>query len=158
MGPALNRAERRLARLFLVGAALGLIWQGVEELRPPPPPVTLLRGALAPDSTGAPPLNDSTGSHVTSDVGSGENAPVDLCTAGAEELQSLPGIGPVLARRIVEWRNGKSGEWHFEDLLEVPGIGPVTLERFRSRARVGAPSAGVASDPAGGPPEGGECR
>ena len=83
---------------------------------------------------------------------------MDVRTAGAAEPESLPGIGPVLARRIVEWRSQKEGEWDFEDLLEVPGIGPVTLERFRSLARVGAPSDAIASDPAAGPPEGGECR
>ncbi len=59
--------------------------------------------------------------------------PVDINRASPEELTSLPRIGPVLARRIVEGRPYA----RLEDLLRVRGIGPATLRRLRSRASFG---------------------
>jgi hypothetical protein len=60
--------------------------------------------------------------------------PVDLDRASIEELASLPGIGPVLAARIVAARPIAS----VDALLEIRGIGPVKLAGVRPRARVGA--------------------
>lgn len=52
---------------------------------------------------------------------------VNVNTATPAQLESLPGIGPALAQRIVEGR-----PYHtIEDLLDVPGIGPATLEKLR---------------------------
>ncbi|MCA9704740.1 MAG: helix-hairpin-helix domain-containing protein, partial [Myxococcales bacterium] len=61
--------------------------------------------------------------------------PVDVNRASADELTSLPRVGPVLARRIVEGR--PYGD--LDALLRVRGIGPATLERLRSRVTVGSP-------------------
>lgn len=58
-------------------------------------------------------------------------APLDLNTASAAELEELPGIGPVLAGRIVAWRDA-NGPFPSVDVLgEVSGIGPVVLENLR---------------------------
>jgi predicted flap endonuclease-1-like 5' DNA nuclease len=58
--------------------------------------------------------------------------PVDLNHASASELESLPGIGPELARRIVEGRPYAT----VDDLNRVRGIGPARLTAVRPRARV----------------------
>ena len=58
---------------------------------------------------------------------------IDVQTASLADLRSLPGVGPVLARRIVEGRPYEDAE----ALLRVRGIGPATLARIRSRVRVG---------------------
>jgi len=58
--------------------------------------------------------------------------PVDVNHASAEELASLPGVGPAVAGRIVEGRPYET----VDDLQRVSGIGPVKLERLRTRARV----------------------
>jgi competence ComEA-like helix-hairpin-helix protein len=62
---------------------------------------------------------------------------LDLNRAGPLELESLPGIGPALAQRIVEHRARIGRFGRVEDLLEVSGIGPATLERLRPLVRVG---------------------
>lgn len=60
---------------------------------------------------------------------------LDLNQAGAPELEALPGIGPVLARRIVETRKQIGRYDTPEDLLRVRGVGPRLLERIRPRIR-----------------------
>lgn len=58
---------------------------------------------------------------------------LDLNAADPPALEQLPGIGPVLARRIVAHRD-RHGPFHrLEDLLQVEGIGPRLLDRLRER-------------------------
>ncbi|WP_324651234.1 ComEA family DNA-binding protein [Georgenia sp. H159] len=66
----------------------------------------------------------------------GEAGVVDLNTADLSALDTLPGVGPAIAQRILEWRE-TNGPFHsVDELLEVSGIGPTTLERVRERVRV----------------------
>lgn len=60
-------------------------------------------------------------------------ARVNINTADAEALTRLPGIGPVLADRIVADRDSAGPYRTADDLLRVRGIGPATLERLRTR-------------------------
>ena len=62
--------------------------------------------------------------------------PININTAGASELEALPGIGPALAARIVEYRDGHGPFASVDDLTDVPGIGPAKLEALRSQATV----------------------
>lgn len=75
------------------------------------------------------------GRPLTAPIGDGEGGrtrPVDLNRADAAELQRLPGIGPALARRVLEERRRLGGRFRSAgELLEVRGIGPATLERIR---------------------------
>ncbi|MDM7460826.1 MAG: helix-hairpin-helix domain-containing protein, partial [bacterium] len=57
--------------------------------------------------------------------------PIDLNTATAEQLEAIPGIGPVLAQRIVDYRHAHGRFHSVEELLEVSGIGPKRLENMR---------------------------
>lgn len=61
---------------------------------------------------------------------------VHVNTADAAALESLPGVGPVLAARIVEHRESRGVFPSVDSLMAVPGIGPAVLERIRSRVRV----------------------
>ncbi len=65
------------------------------------------------------------------DPGTTEASGVDLNRASAAELEALDGVGPVLARRIVEWRDAYGPFATVEDLLDVPGIGEAKLAGMR---------------------------
>ena len=56
---------------------------------------------------------------------------VNINTADADQLDALPGIGPVLAQRIVDWRTENGPFRSAEDLLNVEGIGRSTLENLQ---------------------------
>lgn len=61
----------------------------------------------------------------------GANALVNINTATAEELQTLPKVGPVLASSIISWREEHGGFKSIEELDQVSGIGPATMENLR---------------------------
>ncbi|HEX7188002.1 MAG TPA: helix-hairpin-helix domain-containing protein [Actinomycetes bacterium] len=59
------------------------------------------------------------------------SAPVDLNAATLEQLDGLPGIGPVLAQRILDWRTANGRFSAVDELGEVSGIGEATLADLR---------------------------
>jgi competence protein ComEA len=61
---------------------------------------------------------------------------VNLNTATAEELDALPGVGPVTAAAIVGWRDANGRFSSVEQLGEVDGIGPARLEKLRDLVHV----------------------
>jgi len=56
---------------------------------------------------------------------------VNINTADASALESLPGIGPALAQRIVDHRQANGPFSQIEDIVQVSGIGPATFEKLR---------------------------
>jgi len=110
--------------LLLVG--VGLLAAGAFVLRPEPPP------RMAPPTEPfvfsdvrviAPILRDA--------------SMVNLNVADAEELATLPGVGEVLAARIVTYREQHGPFARIDDLDAVSGIGPSLVERIRDLATVG---------------------
>jgi len=57
--------------------------------------------------------------------------PIDLNTAAAADLDALPGIGPALALRIVDYRNAHGPFQKIDDLEKVSGIGSKKLEKIK---------------------------
>jgi competence protein ComEA len=64
-------------------------------------------------------------------MAAGKPEKVDLNTASAAELENLDGVGPVLAARIVSYRDSIGRFETVEDLLDVPGIGEAKLAAIR---------------------------
>jgi len=58
-------------------------------------------------------------------------APVSLNSATLEQLEALPGIGPVLAQEILDWRAANGGFTSIDQLTQVSGIGDVTFADLR---------------------------
>ena len=61
---------------------------------------------------------------------------LNLNTATLMELETLPGIGPVLARRIIDFREKKGGFRRIEELLVIPGISERKWKMIKDRAEV----------------------
>ena len=63
---------------------------------------------------------------------------LNLNTATVAELDTLPGIGPVLARRIVEFREKRAGFRRVEEILAIEGISERIWQDLRTRVEVEA--------------------
>lgn len=136
-------SERRALLFVAAVAALGLGVRGLRAFRPPQMPGTareaLVSQMAAVDSavtrggrsrSKAPGSGSSVGS--SSSVGSAAAArgPVDLDRATEGELDALPGIGPALARRIIEDRTNSGPFGSLDALQDVRGIGPALATKL----------------------------
>jgi competence protein ComEA len=65
-----------------------------------------------------------------------KNGPIMINRATVKDFESLDGIGPVLANRIVNYRKSNGPFTAIEDLLKVPGIGQSKFAQFKEKLRV----------------------
>jgi competence ComEA-like helix-hairpin-helix protein len=136
--PAERRAAVVLALIFTLGAARDLWRAGrpvpsgdgpplrTEALAPAAPASPGARVGAPPDTSRAP-----------------RPAALDLNRATLPELETLPGIGPVLAARIAARRSRAGPFRRPEDLLTVRGVGPRLLERVRPWITTSGPPEGA---------------
>lgn len=73
------------------------------------------------------------GGGLAAAAGAGEEGPISLGTATVEQLDTIDGIGPVTAQKIVEYRDQRGGLASVDQLDQVSGIGPATMESLRAR-------------------------
>ncbi len=153
---ALTPAERRGALVVVLLLALGAghdLWRAVGS--PPAPGPGATSSALSPlrpearpaDAGGPEPLGSRPGLPP-------EAVRVDLNRASAQELEALPGIGPVLAARIVSQRERHGPFRSSEELLAVRGIGPRLFARLRPHLVVDASRMSPATAPGDSAPRG----
>jgi competence ComEA-like helix-hairpin-helix protein len=74
--------------------------------------------------------------------------PININTAGSEQLQQVPGIGPVTTQKIMQMRKSYGTFKSVDDLMAVRGIGPKRLEKMRKYLTVGKPKAANPTVPA----------
>jgi competence ComEA-like helix-hairpin-helix protein len=147
----LTPAERRVAVLVAFLLALGTCWDLWQRRTIPPPAgaaadsnaissaladpgVTVAADSLAVRS-GSDPVSVATGNEARASAARG--ATLDLNRATAEPLDDLPGIGPVLARRIVAHREAHGPFRDPRDIRAVTGIGPKLYAKIRPYLHVG---------------------
>jgi competence protein ComEA len=78
---------------------------------------------------------DDTSSDATPEPSSTEL--IDINTATAEQLDTLPGIGPTTAQKIINYRETNGPFATIEDIMNVSGIGPATFDNIQSLITVG---------------------
>lgn len=82
------------------------------------------------------------GQSCTSDGGAGAGSDpegqglVNINTANATQLTQLPGVGPAIAQKIIDYRTANGPFTSVDDLTKVPGIGAAKLAQIKSHARV----------------------
>jgi competence protein ComEA len=123
VGDALDAAGGATRRADLSAVNLARTVIDGEQVYVPRP------GEQVPAAGGGPSWSGAAG-------GGGEGGLVDVNTADAATLETLPGIGPVLAERIVAWREENGPFASVDELGDVSGVGPSVLEQLRDAARV----------------------
>jgi competence protein ComEA len=134
-----SRHQLLLLLALLAAAALGLgvrHWRAthaeletrLEQLDRQPQASEAGTAGTAPEGR-RPPKGSRSGTPIT-------EPPVDLNRASADELSRLPGVGGVLAARIVATRDARGAFASVDDLRRVSGVGRVKLERLRALVTV----------------------
>ncbi len=120
-------------RLLVCLAALAATQQSVRYLRSPTAAASQLTSAQ-PASVQLPAAQPTTSRPTAA-----PQFMVDINRAPQHELEALPEVGPGLAMRIVDSRQGQGPFRHIDDLLRVRGFGPRTLEQLRPMLLVRMP-------------------
>jgi len=120
-------ARVNLARALVDGEQLVVPRPG-EVLAPAPGPVL-------PPASGAGGAAGPSGVEAVGGQGS-DALPLDLNTADLAALDTLPGIGPVLAQRILDWRADHGRFSNIDELGEITGIGEKLMAKLRAEVRV----------------------
>jgi competence protein ComEA len=94
----------------------------------------VIDGAPA-QATGAVPGGTAPGGPGGAAAGAAPAAPVSLNTATADQLDTLPGVGPVLAQHIIDYRARHGGFRSVDELREVNGIGERRFADLRNLVR-----------------------
>jgi competence protein ComEA len=133
-GPKADLAVMNLARPVVDGERISVPRPGETPAVEPPVPDDGVPGSGVPGSGVS--GSEASGGAAGAASGGAAGAPIDLNTATVAQLDALPGVGPVIAGRIVAWRQENGRFSRVDDLTEVQGIGDATFARLRPLVRV----------------------
>jgi competence protein ComEA len=113
----------RVLLMFLAIAAMAVIpVAAAQQAQQDKTPAPVTKSARAPKATPAVPAPP---------------APINLNTANQAQLESLPGVGPKAAQRILEYRKQNGNFKKIEDLMNVKGFGEKTFLKLKPMLTVG---------------------
>jgi len=127
-----TKNEQRVVLFLCAGFFSGLcVWIYREHFQPLPD-IKAERPRIFAGSTEVVPSEDSTKIQYPNNQGAfnNENRKININHASYDDLTQLPGIGEVMAKRIVEYRNQHGSFQHAQALMKVKGIGPKTIKNL----------------------------
>ncbi|HWH94595.1 MAG TPA: ComEA family DNA-binding protein [Baekduia sp.] len=132
---AVRRAGGATARADLQAINLAAkVADGQQVVVPRKGPAAVAPGAASGATGGA--AASAAADGAAASAGGGVAVPVNLNSATAEQLDTLDGVGPATAQKILEYRTQHGGFSSIEDLAQIPGIGPKRLESLRAQVTV----------------------
>ena len=135
--PVVTPALRRLAHLAALAALAAWALALGRWLRAPDPGASLWGLIAVAAVLGLALRQVYAREHVALERDHEDDARLDLNAAGAEELVRLPGVGPVMAARILTERETGGPFASVEDLTRVPGVGAARVRILLEHARAG---------------------
>ena len=91
---------------------------------------------LSPTSTPSPTATATPMPTTTPNPTPEQSEKININTAGYEELQKITGVGPVIAQRIVDYRNAHGPFQKLEDIKKIQGIGDITFEKMKDEITI----------------------
>lgn len=91
------------------------------------------KGEVAGNATGVTSSSSSTSINSATSIPTGK---ININIASVEELDSLPGIGPAYASRIIDYRSSHNGFKSIEEIMEIKGIGEKTFEKLKDQITI----------------------
>ena len=135
---SITRHEGLAVLTLTVLFVLGLTVRHVQKQQVPPVAVDSLVAQPAVNTAGA---SLGTKATPTESATPSDKNPLNVNEASQQALKRLPGIGPALSDRIIEYRSTQRPFQRVEELKRVSGIGPKTLADLRPMIRVESPNA-----------------
>jgi len=96
---------------------------------------------IAVSAAAASAQNKATTPKTAATVTATATAPVNLNTATVEQLATIPGVGPKMAERIIDYRQKNGGFKKVEDLMNVSGVGEKSFLKMKPLITVTVPKA-----------------
>ena len=121
-----DRASINLAEHMIDGLQLDVMSKGKRKTQAP-------RAQSQPRPAPVKIIQTSTSTMSTPSTKQNANGQIDINHASEQELTQLKGVGPAIAKRIIQYRNARGRFNKVDDLLGVRGIGEKTLEKMRAQ-------------------------